>query len=65
MACTYAGQQYGEGSLTCQAGREMKCQNGGWVWTGVMCRAAADEASYERLDKDGKVTATVKTGQTE
>ncbi|GGY35865.1 DUF1496 domain-containing protein [Pseudoduganella albidiflava] len=49
--CTYAGQEYSEGSVICQGGRLMKCQGGNWGDTGASCSNAISEEGYSKISE--------------
>ncbi len=54
MTCIHAGQQYGEGSIICQAdGRLYKCVGNQWVDQLRHCRVSAD-GTIEDLGPDAE-----------
>lgn len=50
-ACTFAGQEYSEGSVVCQGGRLMRCQGGNWGDTGADCDGNATAEQRQKIDE--------------
>jgi hypothetical protein len=56
--CTYNGQEYSEGSVTCQNGNEFVCQSGAWNRTGAQC--SSDARTTVTLNAVGEYEGTEK-----
>lgn len=48
--CTYNGQNYSEGSVTCQNNKEYVCQDGQWNPTGKDCHSAEQISESRQVE---------------
>ena len=58
-ACSYDGTKYSDGALSCQAGKQYKCDDGEWKSKGERCTSAkSDTHTHERVIEKKKETDT-------
>jgi len=57
--CSYDGTKYSDGALSCQAGKQYKCDDGEWKSKGERCTSAkSDTRTHERVIEKKKETET-------
>ena len=57
--CSYDGTKYSDGALSCQAGKQYKCDDGEWKSKGERCTSAkSDTHTHERVIEKKKETET-------
>ena len=57
--CTYDGTRYSDGALSCQAGKQYKCDDGEWKSKGERCTSGkSDTHTHERVIEKKKETET-------
>ena len=58
--CSYDGTKYSDGALSCQAGKQYKCDDGEWKSKGERCTSSKSDTSHthERVIEKKKETET-------